>query len=85
VCAPTGWGKSPVIVADALRSGEPSAIVTATRGLQDQYLNDFKSIGMVDLRGRNNYACGMKEGYTCEDGYSARCVYKGTPMCGASY
>jgi Rad3-related DNA helicase len=26
----------------------------------------------------------MKEGYTCEDGYAARCVYKGTPMCGAS-
>lgn len=80
-CAPTGWGKSPAIVGDALDSGEPTAIVTATRGLQDQYLKDFHTCGMVDLRGRNNYTCQMKEGYTCEDGYAARCVYKGTVAC----
>ncbi len=81
LCAPTGWGKSAAVVADALGSGEPSAIVTANRGLQDQYYGDFKSIGMVDLRGRSNYPCGMRHDYTCEDGYAARCVYKGTVSC----
>jgi len=80
-CIPTGGGKSGLVVADALESGEPTAIVTYSKGLQDQYLKEFESIGMVDLRGRNNYSCQMKEGYTCEDGYVARCVYKGTPAC----
>lgn len=84
LCAPTGFGKSPLVVADAINSGEPTAIVTASRGLQDQYMDDFKSCGMVDLRGRNNYTCEMKEGYTCEDGYAANCQYKGTIACQSS-
>ena len=84
LCAPTGSGKSALVVADALESGEPTAIVTATRGLQDQYMADFSSIGMVDLRGRNNYTCEMKAGYTCEDGYAAKCGYKGTVACPSS-
>ncbi len=83
-CIPTGGGKSVDVVADALLSGEPTAIVTASKGLQDQYMTDFQSIGMVDLRGRNNYSCHMKEGYTCEDGHAARCIYKGTVACSSS-
>ncbi len=83
-CVPTGGGKSALVVADALESQQPTCIVTHTKGLQDQYMSDFASIGMVDLRGRNNYSCQMKEGYTCEDGHSARCVYKGTVACPSS-
>ncbi len=82
--APTGFGKSPVVIAHALQSGLPTCIVTNSRGLQDQYIRDFKSIGLVDIRGRANYKCDMREEYTCEDGYTSRCPYKGTIGCPAS-
>lgn len=87
LCAPTGFGKSAVIVAHAIQSGLPTAIVTSTRGLQNQYLKDFASIGLVDLRGRRNYKCDMKPddpNYTCEEGYESRCPYKGTVACSCS-
>lgn len=82
--APTGFGKSAVVVAHALKTGLPTCIVTATKVLQTQYLDDFESVGMVDLRGRNNYTCDLKPDYTCQDGYAARCPYKGTIGCPAS-
>lgn len=84
LAAPTGFGKSAVAVAHALHSGLPTCIVTATKALQNQYLNDFESIGMVDIRGRNNYTCDLRPDYTCQDGYAARCPYKGTVACPAS-
>src|ERR1700685_4443735 len=73
ISAPTGFGKSPAYVAHAL-----------CRGLQDQILKDYSSIGVVDIRGRSNYICDMKDGYTCEEGYAARCPYKGSVGCPAS-
>ncbi len=86
ISAPTGFGKSALVVATARLSAEPTCIVTNSRGLQDQYIKDFKNSGMVDLRGRNNYICGLKddEDFTCAEGYNARCPYKGTHMCPAS-
>lgn len=84
ICAPTGFGKSAVNVGAALLSKEPTLIVTDSRGLQDQYMTEFESIGMVDIRGRNNYTCDLKDDYTCEEGYAARCPYKGTIGCPAS-
>lgn len=85
-CCPTGWGKSPFVIATALLSGQSTCIVTATKGLQDQYMKDFSSIGLVDLRGRRNYVCALKDDakFTCEDGYNARCPYKGTVGCPSS-
>ena len=86
-CAPTGSGKSPVAVAHALESGEPTCIVTGTRGLQNQYISDFSEIGMVSVMGRRNYQCDMKPddpSYTCEEGYAARCPYKGSVACPCS-
>src|SRR3972149_8285749 len=74
--APTGFGKSAAVVASALLSGLPTCIVTNTKGLQDLYLEVFKSVGIVDIRGRSNYKCGLKGDYTCEDGYTYRCPYK---------
>lgn len=47
-------------------------------------MRDYSSIGLVDIRGRANYRCDMREDYTCEDGYAARCPYKGTIGCPAS-
>lgn len=86
ICAPTGFGKEVLCVASAIMSGKPTCIVTASRGLEDQYYNTYKEIGMVDLRGRDNYICTLKddERFTCSDGYNARCPYKGTIMCPSS-
>lgn len=84
LCAPTGWGKTSAYVGAALLSGLPTAIVTESRALQDQLMDDYSEIGMVDLRGRRNYACDMKEGYTCEEGHAARCPYKGSVACPSS-
>lgn len=82
--APTGFGKTPVIVAYALITKRPTCFVTDSRGLQDQLMDDFSSIGLVDIRGRRNYACDMRNDYTCEEGYAARCPYKGTHLCPSS-
>lgn len=85
LCAPTGFGKSPVVVAAALLSpDEPTAIVTESRALQYQYEDKFKSCGLTLLMGRANYACHLREDYTCEEGYNARCPYKGSVQCPSS-
>lgn len=82
--SPTGSGKSAINVAIALLSKKPTCIVTNSRGLQDQYMRDFKSVGMVDIRGRNNYSCSLKDGFTCDEGYASRCPYKNTVACPSS-
>lgn len=82
--APTGFGKSPAYIAYALLSGQPTCIVTNSRGLQDQLMRDYASIGLVDIRGRANYQCEMREDYSCQEGYVARCPYKGSVGCPAS-
>lgn len=84
VCAPTGFGKTPVDVAYALLTKKPTCFVTDSRGLQDQMMEDFQEIGLVDLRGRANYPCDIRDDYTCQEGYAARCPYKGTINCPAS-
>lgn len=81
--APTGFGKSPAYVAFAILSGKPTCIVTNSRGLQDQLMRDYGEIGLVDLRGRSNYQCGMRDDYSCHEGYAARCPYKGSAACPA--
>lgn len=82
--APTGFGKSPAYVAHAILSGQPTCIVTNSRGLQDQLMRDYGSIGLVDIRGRANYQCEMREDYSCQEGAVARCPYKNTVGCPAS-
>lgn len=86
ISAPTGFGKSVLVVATARLSNEPTCIVTNSRGLQFQYLDEFKNSGLVNLMGRNNYICGLKddEDFSCAEGYNARCPYKGSHMCPAS-
>lgn len=84
ICAGTGFGKTAAYMAGALESGKATCIVTNSKGLQDQLMDDFSSIGLVDIRGRVNYTCDMKPGYTCEDGFSAQCPYKDTPACPSS-
>ena len=59
MCAalPTGSGKS-VLAAIAAQMGRTRAgVLTATKGLQDQFLADFHRIGFQDIRGQNAYPC----------------------------
>jgi Rad3-related DNA helicase len=82
--APTGFGKTAVYVAYALLSNKPTCFVTDNRGLQDQLMRDYAEIGLVDIRGRRNYTCDMRNDYTCEEGYSSKCPHKGSVHCPAS-
>lgn len=84
LCRPTGSGKTVDYVSYALITKEPTCIVTQNRGLQNQLMDEFKSIGMVDIRGRKNYVCPIKEDFNCELGYASRCPYKGTFRCESS-
>lgn len=83
-CLPTGSGKTAVYVGYTLATGQPTCFVTQDRGLQDQILAEFQDVGMVDIRGRRNYPCGLKDDYTCEEGYATRCPFKGTVQCPSS-
>lgn len=56
LCMPTGSGKSLVYMALAQAVGR-TCVLTSTKGLQDQLLADFAAMGLVDIRGMNNYAC----------------------------
>lgn len=66
---PTGIGKSAIAttvhrVMHELKKGSEvwkTSIVTATKGLQEQYLRDDKEI--VSLKGRQNYPCSKNAGY----------------------
>lgn len=55
--APTGFGKSIVYIAAALLSGWRVCVLTATKALETQLINDLESAGLFDIRGRNNYEC----------------------------
>lgn len=81
--AGTGTGKS-VIAATLALMAENAYILTMTKQLQDQYLNDFKSIGFRLIKGKGNYPCmtyideGISE--SCEFGkcvlQNYNCKYK---------
>ena len=49
--APTGFGKSPVAMANALTLGS-SYILTSTKNLQTQYARDFPYVRIA--KGKNN-------------------------------
>jgi len=59
LCAaiPTGFGKSLLATLPSLLSRYKTVYMTSTIGLQEQLLRDFKSAGMVDIRGQGRYQC----------------------------
>jgi ATP-dependent DNA helicase DinG len=79
---PTGFGKSPVDIACASHAktmpgyGKFQAgayILTPQKTLAQQYMNDFASMGLVELKGRGNYPCSKwsqitGEAVDCETG-----------------
>ncbi|KZX10253.1 helicase C-terminal domain-containing protein [Methanobrevibacter filiformis] len=54
--AGTGTGKS-VIAATLAKIYNPSFILTMTKQLQEQYINDFGNLGFQAVKGRNNFKC----------------------------
>lgn len=64
---PTGFGKSLVYITSSLLSANRTVFLTSTKGLQSQLINDFRELGIVDIRGRNSYKClVLKDGSTCD-------------------
>lgn len=71
--APTGIGKSVALAAIAKYMGVRSVVCTSTKGLQEQYLSDFGSCGMVNVKGRSNFPCTSHPSETCEEGAHRKC------------
>ena len=72
--AGTGIGKSAL--AKSISNKEGSAyLLTATKQLQDQYVDDFGMMGASAVKGADNYRCGVTENMTCGHG---ECVYDGS-------
>lgn len=55
--APTGFGKSLVVVSTGLLTDSRTVILTATKALQSQYLGDMSEAGMIEIKGLNAYDC----------------------------
>jgi len=90
ICAPCGFGKSLLVAGAAVLSGRRTAVLTMTRGLQDQYSAELGEV-FADIRGLANYTCpiatrlGIADTTTvadapCQCGYA--CQLKRTGGCG---
>lgn len=55
--APPGVGKSTIYMGLASLLGARTAVLTQTKGLQDQLDSDFSPMGLVQIKGQNNYPC----------------------------
>lgn len=69
----TGTGKS-AIAATLSSIYDSSYILTVTKQLQDQYLEDFGNLCLV--KGRGNFRCRRDMDFTCDEG---RCIAGGEP------
>lgn len=82
---PPGGGKSGVAFGLAKLLGGRTTILTATHGLEDQYVETFNDSNLqrlAHIRGRRNYTCW--EGGNCDDGRRMDCADKlGCPYLGA--
>lgn len=70
ISAPTGSGKSLIYMTAAQHFAELGmrvAILTGTKGLQDQLQNDFGHT-ITDVRGMNNYTCLENPVWNCDKG-----------------
>lgn len=71
VC-PTGFGKSLTYITAAHLTSGRTAILTSTKGLQTQLLEDFGGEDVVDIRGKGNYPCRLNTKLNCDTGM---CVF----------
>lgn len=63
--APPGRGKTLIYMTAAQLMHARTLILSHTRQLQDQLLSDFASVGLVDIRGADNYSCSFVDGESC--------------------
>ena len=82
---PTGAGKSVNALLLSKLSGARTVILTATLGLQEQYLKDAIDLGGVVVKGQRNFPCALVRGIQadegpCHDGLSCdhkdQCLYR---------
>lgn len=75
---PVGSGKS--LYAETIaRHFDRTAILTVTKGLQQQYEDDFGSCGLVLVKGRTNYPCDVAD--NCKLGGHLRCSSQRDERC----
>jgi Rad3-related DNA helicase len=77
---PPGSGKSLIAAALAKVTGMRTAVLTATKALQEQYAADF--LDLVDIRGKANYRCADKANVSCRFGAHEGCRLAGGLGCG---
>nr|DAE79806.1 MAG TPA: helicase [Caudoviricetes sp.] len=65
--AGTGIGKSAIAKAISAKEGE-SYLLTATKQLQDQYVDDFRHLSTSAIKGSANYHCEIQPGFDCSSG-----------------
>lgn len=65
---PTGAGKTALALLTARLSGARTCILTATKGLQTQYLRDASPIGGVEVKGQNNFKCTLVPTLNADEG-----------------
>jgi Rad3-related DNA helicase len=81
-----GGGKSLLCQTIARLAGVKSVTLTATRSLEDQYMDD-RYVGLVNVRGRSNYDCITRSADTpdtvrdCQTGDEEGCPESGTDRC----
>lgn len=68
VAAPTGSGKSMLALLVAKMTGARTLIVTATKGLQNQYIREAQNIGGVNVVGQNNFPCNLVPSLRADEG-----------------
>ena len=74
-CAPTGTGKTAIMLGEALESGARTLILTATKALQKQYVEEHPNLNILSVQGKANYTCNaMLVGGEFYDGSPARSV-----------
>lgn len=83
--APGGMGKSLAAHTIGRLSGVKYAVLTATRALEDQNIDD--GFDIANVRGRANYTClkrdekDMDKRWTCEEGPDVDCDWADTRRC----
>jgi ATP-dependent DNA helicase DinG len=77
--APTGSGKSVFAAGCSSLLSTRTVILTSTKNLQDQYSDDFETMGICDMRGRQNYDCVERKHASCSEGRILGCKSSGCP------
>jgi Rad3-related DNA helicase len=66
--AATGSGKSLIALLTAKMTGARTIILTATKGLQEQYSLVGSQLGLVSVKGQNNFTCQLVPGLRADEG-----------------